>query len=301
MVKKKSGRYRIQAVSEMTGLPAATLRSWERRYGIPLPARTSSSYRLFSDEDVQLISKMRDLTRSGIAPAEAAKVVLASQQMAIQKQDASPRGDPFLMAQDRLVEAALRYDLEQIEIEIRTLVLAGSATIAFDQVFLPVMRRVGELWGRGELSVGQEHLLSEVIMSFSREVLRLIQPTSNAHQVLLACFAEEHHVLPLAFISMHFAHWGYRTINLGARTPPEAIAEAVASLAPDLVGLSVTVPPDTASGKKLIKAYAAACGNTPWVVGGTGISPALNKSILKAGGHLAGDDFLSIRAILNNT
>ena len=30
-------RYRIQAVSQMTGIPAPTLRAWERRYGIPAP------------------------------------------------------------------------------------------------------------------------------------------------------------------------------------------------------------------------------------------------------------------------
>ena len=45
-------RYRINAVAEMTGVPAPTLRAWERRYGIPRPGRSESSYRLYSDADV---------------------------------------------------------------------------------------------------------------------------------------------------------------------------------------------------------------------------------------------------------
>ena len=45
-------RYRIQTVSQMTGIPAATLRAWERRYGFPEPERTQSSYRLYSEQDI---------------------------------------------------------------------------------------------------------------------------------------------------------------------------------------------------------------------------------------------------------
>ena len=41
------GPYRIHVVAEMTGIPAATLRAWERRYGIPSPERTASGYRLY--------------------------------------------------------------------------------------------------------------------------------------------------------------------------------------------------------------------------------------------------------------
>ncbi|WP_434422398.1 MerR family transcriptional regulator [Nannocystis pusilla] len=48
-----TGRYRIQSVAEMTGVSAATLRAWERRYGLPAPRRSSSAYRLYSDRDVR--------------------------------------------------------------------------------------------------------------------------------------------------------------------------------------------------------------------------------------------------------
>ena len=70
------GRYRIQAVAEMTGVSAATLRAWERRYGIPSPSRTASAYRLYSDRDIALVRQVRELCEGGMAPSQAAQVVL---------------------------------------------------------------------------------------------------------------------------------------------------------------------------------------------------------------------------------
>ena len=55
------GKYRIHTVAEMTGVPAATLRAWERRYGVPVPARTSSAYRVYSDADIALIRRVVEL------------------------------------------------------------------------------------------------------------------------------------------------------------------------------------------------------------------------------------------------
>ena len=74
IVSEPKSKYRIQAVAEMTGIPAATLRAWERRYGVPSPMRTESADRLYSDSDIDVIRKLRELTENGMAPAEAARV-----------------------------------------------------------------------------------------------------------------------------------------------------------------------------------------------------------------------------------
>ena len=38
--------YTIGRVAALTGVPVATLRAWERRYGVVEPVRTDSGYRL---------------------------------------------------------------------------------------------------------------------------------------------------------------------------------------------------------------------------------------------------------------
>ena len=99
------GKYRIHAVAEMTGIPAATLRAWERRYGVPEPRRTESSYRVYSDADVELIRHVRELCEQGMAPSEAAKLVMADLER--RKVPSANSADPFAHAAAAIVEAVV--------------------------------------------------------------------------------------------------------------------------------------------------------------------------------------------------
>jgi MerR family regulatory protein len=40
----------LKAVSRRTGIPAATLRTWERRYGFLRPVRSANGYRLYGEQ-----------------------------------------------------------------------------------------------------------------------------------------------------------------------------------------------------------------------------------------------------------
>jgi acyl-CoA hydrolase len=75
----QGGRFRINVVAETTGIPEATLRAWERRYQVPKPSRTPSGYRLYSQNDVAQVKRMRELCEAGISPADAAKEILLGQ------------------------------------------------------------------------------------------------------------------------------------------------------------------------------------------------------------------------------
>ena len=52
---EKSGRalYSISAVGRMVGLPVATIRTWEDRYGLVVPDRNESGHRLYSRAQVE--------------------------------------------------------------------------------------------------------------------------------------------------------------------------------------------------------------------------------------------------------
>ena len=42
----------IQAIARRTGIPSATLRKWEQRYGVLKPERTPGSQRRYTERDV---------------------------------------------------------------------------------------------------------------------------------------------------------------------------------------------------------------------------------------------------------
>lgn len=59
--------YRIGAVSRLTGIPADTLRIWERRYHLVEPERTEKGGRLYSQEDVTRLTMIKTLVDQGHA------------------------------------------------------------------------------------------------------------------------------------------------------------------------------------------------------------------------------------------
>lgn len=282
-----SGRFRIQVVSEMTGVPSPTLRAWERRYGIPTPARTASAYRLYSDRDVAMVRKLRDLCANGMSIAEAARVVKTSEDGAAMLM--APDGDPFVVAAQRLIDAILAFDARSIEREVARAQYLGPSTAVFERVFSPVMRRVGELWREGQLSVAQEHLASSCIGDSVRAMSRLTNPDDATRLVLLACFADEDHALPVYGVSLRLASWGIATITLGVRTPPDAVAEAVQRLHPTGVGLSISRPLDESAAAPLVEAYAQACDGVPWFVGGVGVASIAHLVTARGGFVVEGD------------
>ena len=287
-----NGRFRIQVVSELTAVPAPTLRAWERRYGIPTPARTASSYRLYSDHDVAMVRRLRDLCANGMSIAEAARMVKASEDGAATLTGTD--GDPYEVAVRRLLDAINAFDARSVEREVARAQYLGSATTVFERVFSPVMRRVGELWQRGELSIAQEHIATTVVGDAVRAMVRLTNPDNATQVVLLACFAEEDHALPVHGVALRLASWGISTVTLGVRTPPQAIADAVRQLNPTGVCLSLSTPLVGDQARELVDAYARACDGTPWFVGGLGAA-SVAEHITARGGIVVDGDIASAR------
>jgi DNA-binding transcriptional MerR regulator/methylmalonyl-CoA mutase cobalamin-binding subunit len=285
------GPYRIQVAAEISGVPSATLRAWERRYGVPVPRRTAAAYRLYTHEDVAQIQRMRELVEAGVSPAEAARVVLGSP-----VEGATPAAravsppvlddamlDGLGTAQQRILEATARWDAAAIDAELARLSMLLDAQTLYENIVSPVIVEVGERWARGEMSIAHEHLLSERVEITLRAALRALEHPDGP-VVVIACVDAELHVLGALGAALHFASQGARIVMLGAMTPPSAIADAVRGTRPRLVGLSMSLPPATAP--ELFSAYAKACAGTPWVVGGAA-SAELRAEIEDAGGMVA--------------
>jgi MerR family transcriptional regulator, light-induced transcriptional regulator len=67
-------RYRIGAVAQLANLPVATLRVWERRYGVVSPPRSASGHRFYSEADIHRVALMKNLVDRGHAIGSIAKL-----------------------------------------------------------------------------------------------------------------------------------------------------------------------------------------------------------------------------------
>jgi MerR family transcriptional regulator, light-induced transcriptional regulator len=75
--------HRSAAVAQMLRMPVATLRVWERRYGVSQPALTPSGHRLYSADDVRRLAVIKQLSDRGHAIGSLASLsMLELQQVA---------------------------------------------------------------------------------------------------------------------------------------------------------------------------------------------------------------------------
>lgn len=290
----RTPRFRIHTVAEMTGIPASTLRAWERRYGIPSPERTPSAYRLYSDEDVDLLRRMKCMCEGGIAPSEASRMLAPP--AAAQPLNPQAVGDPYEEAVTRILQAVDAFDPALIRLEIARATYLGCASAVYEQVLGPVLQVVGQRWHEGRISVAQEHLASEILLGSVRDMHRLVQPEGE-RCVLLACVTSELHTLPLYGVAFRLASWGLRSEILGADTPPEALADAVAALNPSAVGLSATTIRPEGEMAQLLDGYARACDGRPWMVGGAAAA-RFAPLIEQRGGMVCAGELGAMRANL---
>ncbi len=75
MIEKNIG-LNIKAVAERTGVSLHTLRAWERRYGVPRPARVPGNrYRVYDEQDLADVLWMKRQVAAGLAPARASALL----------------------------------------------------------------------------------------------------------------------------------------------------------------------------------------------------------------------------------
>ena len=63
--------FNTKAVVQQTGIPAPTLRAWERRYALFSPKRADNDYRLYTERDIVLIRWLRGRVENGMSISQA--------------------------------------------------------------------------------------------------------------------------------------------------------------------------------------------------------------------------------------
>ncbi len=71
----ESGFFSIQQVADVTGLSKQVIRKWEERYGVVQPQRLDNGYRIYSQQDVKMLLKVKLLSEQGHSLKQAALLV----------------------------------------------------------------------------------------------------------------------------------------------------------------------------------------------------------------------------------
>ena len=228
----------VAAVARRLGIAPATLRTWDRRYGLGPTEHNAGSHRRYSPQDAIRLTLMRRLVMSGLAPAEAAVLALAH---------TGPLDEAVHIAVDEtatdesvvasLHRAATALQRDSFEILIRQQIADRGIAPVWQNVIRPLLHQIGAEWAELGTGIEIEHLVSEVIRRVLGDSVSQLKKPKNARPVLLACVGQESHSLAIHALAAALAEQEIETAFLGAQTPQVALNEVVRRTAPPAVFL----------------------------------------------------------------
>ncbi len=256
----------VAAVARRLGVAPATLRTWDRRYGLGPSQHEAGAHRRYAPEDVARLEVMRRLTREGVSPSEAARVALqadpdAAEPPAVAAEPETTHGRAGggrvmalpggTLATRGLARAAMALDARAASELVDASLERRGVVATWDQLLVPVLVAVGLRWEASGEGVEVEHLLAETVSSSLRSVVGRIRRPINARPVLLASAENELHALPLHALAAALAERQVSVRILGARVPRDALAAAVRRSGPAAVFVW-SQSPATGDGDELV-------------------------------------------------
>ena len=207
----------IASVSSLLGIPVPTIRSWERRYGFPVPSRTQGKHRRYSVDEVDQLRRVRDEITRGHNARQAVDVVRRS----------ISEGRPRTELLDRFLVASMHLDPSQL----REILTEGTEQLGVEHtirdVALPAMREMGSRWKAGVCDTAHEHLATEAVRVWLARQSVMAPPAFRPYPLILACGPKDLHTIGLESFGVVLARRGWSVRTLGALTPVSSLVAAV--------------------------------------------------------------------------
>lgn len=162
--------YNLSYVIRVTGLKADTIRTWERRYGLPTPKRTPGGHRLYSQRDIAILQWLTARLDEGMRISAA---VALWRELSEQGQDPLATGQetrtvpstppaPLDHVRAAWLRACLAFEEAGAEQTLNQAFALHDVETVCLQVLAQGLHEIGELWYRDQITVQQEHFATEL-------------------------------------------------------------------------------------------------------------------------------------------
>ena len=155
----------------------------------------------------------------------------------------------------------------------------------FDKILKPVMSKVGSDWESGKISVGTEHVASNIAQTLVKGIFEQVNVRIKKKKILICVPIGEEHHLGCDVLETYLSMNGFKVFNLGTSIPTESILDFIEQNNPDLVLLSITIDDNLKSGQRLVRKISKE-SNVPILVGGLAVQ---GKNTPKFDGEIIGD------------
>jgi methanogenic corrinoid protein MtbC1 len=137
-------------------------------------------------------------------------------------------------------------------------------------VVLPgALKRIGQQWHVGEVTIADEHFATQTIgRLLERIILMGPEPVANGYTAVLTMVEGDAHDLSVRIVAAFYELAGWRTICLGANTPALDLANNAQRFEADLLLIGATLNTQREGVGRCIKAVREVCPNQLIIVGG---------------------------------
>lgn len=231
----------VAAVARRLGVAPATLRTWDRRYGLGPSEHIEGEHRRYCPGDLAKLTMMRRLIIAGVAPVEAAaqaKEFNGEVKLAKIVKEMEVREDVV----DALYKGLEAFDRAFVEATLASEIAKYGVEGAWADVIVPTLFLIGQEWEINQRGIEIEHLFSEILKrTMNNRIVELKKPL-NPRPVLIAAVGEELHSLPLHALAAALCERNIETYVLGARTPLSALSSMISRCAPPAIFLWAQLP-----------------------------------------------------------
>ncbi|MBI5574832.1 MAG: methionine synthase [Deltaproteobacteria bacterium] len=179
-----------------------------------------------------------------------------------------------LPPEEFLAEKVVTGDKTGLEDLLEILLTRRPAQAIIGQLLVPAMRRVGDLFGRGEMLLPFVLQSAEVV----RECVKRLEPRlaggekDAGKRMLLATVAGDVHDIGKNLVDILLTNNGYKVYNLGIKVPAETVIEKAREYAVDAIGLSGLLVKSAIVMQESMPQYAAAGLSVPILLGGAALT-----------------------------
>jgi DNA-binding transcriptional MerR regulator/methylmalonyl-CoA mutase cobalamin-binding subunit len=248
-------KFPIKVVSQMTGLSVHVIRAWEKRYHVVEPDRTDTNRRLYSEEEIEKLRLLNEASHLGHNIGSLANLSLTELKNILSREKnktSENKYEPKSINQVELVGEILSESIETIRVydskKLESILLNASAKLTqpvlIEEVVIPLVYKIGDMWHNGEIRVANEHLASSVIRSFLFNLLESYSVNDSAPVLVSATPRGQEHELGALIAGVVAASAGWKVIYLGSNLPSEEIGSVVSYLNAKVVALSLVYPSD---------------------------------------------------------
>jgi len=215
-------QFSIKDLEVLSGVKAHTLRMWEKRYQILDPTRTETNIRTYGLKDLQYLLNVAFLNENGYKISRISKLNETEINQLVKSISSTNHNED--RAIKSFILAMYNFDQALFFDTYNSLLKTKTFREIFQEVFIPLLAKIGTLWQTSSIHPIHEHFISNLIkqkLFINIEKLQQQNPSKKHKNFVLFLPEGEIHDLGILYVSFEILLHGYQCIYLGHSLPLE--------------------------------------------------------------------------------